>query len=218
MRKPVIELRGGIAPRQRIWDAIRSFGVGPGVISHWTEAMIIEITRLDRANGGAIDPATLRSYRVALEAAGVINAIYAVSDQKYYRLVRDEGVDAPRLRRDGTRVTQGLKQENMWRTLRMMRGDINAAELAAHASSSTVEVSKVAATDYLATLAKAGYLDITQRGKGTGRGGVAARYALRADMDTGPKPPMVCRTSVVFDANQRRVMWAPTVTEDDADV
>ena len=43
-----------------------------------------------------------------------------------WHFVRDNGAEAPRVRRDGSPVTQDLGQEQMWRALRMLRGDINA--------------------------------------------------------------------------------------------
>lgn len=215
-RKP-ITLEGAASPRQRAWAAIRGRGVG-GV---WTVDDIVADTRDGRELGGTVDDATLRTYITCLIAAGLVE-LRSMGAGRYprreYRLLRDCGIDAPRLRRDGTPVVQGLAQEQMWRTLRMLgRGDTNARELAAHASSSVVPVAETAAGDYLRTLDTAGYLDRTAPGKGLGRGGVQARYRLRADRNTGPKPPMVCRTRVVFDPNLQAVVWAPAVTEEDAD-
>lgn len=218
-RKSVTELAGGIGPRQSIWAAIRARGIG----QPWTLEDIIHATRHNRELGGTVDLGTLRSYVLCLGAAGIVREVGSErvrgsAVRKTYALVRDEGVDAPRVRRDGSRVTQGLAQEQMWRTLRMLGGaDTNARELAAHASSSVAPVSVIAASDYLCTLETAGYLDCTARGQGTGRGGVQSRYRLSADMNTGPRPPMVCRTRVVFDPNLHQVMWAPAVTEEDAD-
>ncbi len=216
-RKPVTSLAGGIGPRQRIWDAIRA----QGTERTWTTHDIVASTRGNRELSGTADLETVRTYTTCLEAAGIVCMVMQEPGRygrKHFRLVCDEGVDAPRVRRDGSRVTQGLPQEQMWRTLRMLGGaDTNARELAAHASSSVAPVSEVAASDYLRTLETAGYLDCTARGQGTGRGGVQSRYRLRADMNTGPKPPMICRTRVVFDPNLHQVMWAPTVTEEDAD-
>ena len=215
-RKP-IALYGGVAPRPRIWDACRARAGAT-----WTSADILEATRTPGKLDGDVDRGTLQTYLYCLEAAGIITVervetVRGAGRRKHYRLARDEGVEAPRVRRDGTRVTQGLAQEQMWRTLRMLGADINARELAAHASSSAAAVAESAANDYLQTLDRAGYLIRTAEGKGVGRGGVQARYRLRADKNTGPKPPMVCRTRVVFDPNLHEVVWAPTVTEEDAD-
>ncbi|THF60941.1 hypothetical protein [Pseudothauera rhizosphaerae] len=216
-RKPVTELRGGLSPRQRIWAAIRDRG-GREL---WCIDDIVDTTRINRELGGTVDAATTRTYVVCLQRAGIVQLAEiepGPRGRKRYRLARDEGIEAPRVRKDGSRVTQGLAQEQMWRTLRMLgNGDTNARELAAHASSSTATVALRAAEDYLQTLATAGYLECTQRGHGTGRGGVPARYRLRPDRNTGPKPPMVCRTRVVFDPNLLAVVWAPAVTEEDAD-
>lgn len=217
-RKPTIELHGGIAPRQRIWDAIRARAGAT-----WTAAEIRDATRTPGELRGDVEASTLQTYLASLEAAKIIRVVSTVvvrgvGRRKRYELVRDEGVEAPRVRRDGSRVTQGLSQEQMWRTLRMLSGgDINARELAAHASSSAAPVAERAAADYLHMLDTAGYLVCTQRGKGIGCGGIQSRFRLRPDRNTGPRPPMVCRTKVVFDPNLCAVVWAPTVTEEDAD-
>lgn len=221
-RKPTVEMLGGIAPRQRIWDAIRACDRG----ATWAIDEVVAATRSAQALDGTVDPETARTYVAALQRAEIVE-LAKVEPGRYgrkrYRLLRDEGADAPRLRRDGSRVTQGLAQEQMWRTLRMVRGDTNARELAAHASTPDVPVAEDAAHDYLMRLHIAGYLDRTAEGKGIGRGwgkggtGRQARYRLRADRNTGPKPPMVCRTKVVFDPNLQAVVWAPVVTEEDAD-
>ena len=108
-----------------------------------------------------------------------------------------------------------MAQEQMWRTLRMMRGDTNARELAAHASTPEVPVSPVAANDYLRNLYRALYVVRTGMGKGTGSGGIQARYPMFRD--TGPRPPMVCRAHCIYDPNLGRVTWTDAaVTEEDA--
>ncbi|ANQ83664.1 hypothetical protein dqs_0588 [Azoarcus olearius] len=222
-RKPTIELRGGVGPRQRAWDAIRAQSG-----AEWTSDEIVLATRNGKGLDDVIDARTLQTYLVCLVAAGIVAIVReeplcgrAKVCRKWYRLVRDEGIDAPRLRRDGSRVTQGLAQEQMWRTLRLLKGDINARELAAHATTQLIAVDEQAAGDYLRNLDKAGYLECTAEGRAIGRGwgkggtGIQARYRLRPDRNTGPKPPMVCRADVIYDANLQEVVWAPTVTEED---
>lgn len=217
-RKSVTLLRGGVAPRQRIWDAIRA-----QVGAQWTADEIALATRDGTGLGDVVDSGTLQTYLLCLIAAGVVRLVRdepmrGRAVRKWYVLAQDEGAEAPRLRRDGSRVTQGLAQEQMWRTLRMLgHATTNARELAAHASSSLATVTERAAASYLQMLDRAGYLECTAHGHGTGRGGVQSRYRLRPDRNTGPKPPMVCRTKVVFDPNTCEVAWAPTVTEEDAD-
>ena len=206
-RKPaIIELQGGKGPRQRVWDLIRATGGQP-------------FERIAVVPKG-INSETVRTYLHGLENAGYIAPVgdrpgafphYRV---RRYALVRDAGVEAPRVRKDGTPVTQGLAQEQMWRTLRMLKGETNARELAAHASTAEIAVNVAAANDYLKNLCLAAYVLRTKEGKGKGCGGVLARYRLV--VNTGPRPPMICRTNVIYDPNLAKVVWAPDVTDEDA--
>ena len=208
-RKPIhLELTGGKGLRQRMWDRIRAL--------HGAEFTLRGIVL------GAESLETARDYVLALERGGYIESREEPNKRgfgtgvKIYRLAIDCGAEAPRVKRDGTPVTQGLAQEQMWRTLRMTKGDINARELAAHASTPMVAVTEVAAKGYLKMLNAGGYLDTTRKGHGHGNGGVLARYKLLPARDTGPRPPMVCRTKVIYDPNENRIVWQPPVTEEDA--
>lgn len=210
-RKPITTYAGGKGPRQMIWDAIRANGLE----AEWTRYQI--------ARAAGVEDNTAVTYLQALAKAGFIvvtheERINNIATEKYYRLVRDEGIEAPRLRRDGSRVTQGLVQEQMWRALRMLKGDINARELSAHASTPAVTVDESAAEHYLGVLHKAGYLQCTKVGKGLGHvgRGVQARYILVPICNTGPRPPMVCKTKVLYDPNLGEVVHAHPVTEEDA--
>ena len=204
-RKPVTtEYRGGKGPRQRAWEAIRAL--------KGKEWSIIQI-----ANTCKIDQRTISSYCNALEKAGVIEIVRTEPARckiikRFFSLVKDEGIDAPRVKKDGSRVTQGLAQEQMWRALRMLKGDINWRELAAMASSTRAPVAPAAAADYLAMLNRAGYLILVHEGKP----GTQARYRLSPSRNTGPRPPMICRTKVVYDPNEDKIVWQPTITEEDA--
>lgn len=210
VRKPITaELVGGKGNRQRLWDAIRRLGID----CTWR--------RREVCKAANVHDSAAETYLQGLEAAGYI-ALDRIDPSErvrgtakgvhYYRLVRDAGAEAPRVTRDGKPVTQGLRQEQMWRALRMIKADTNARELAAHASSSTAPVSAVAAEDYLRTLQVAGYLDIT-REQPAREGGY--RYRLKPARNTGPRPPMICRTQAVYDPNEHRVVWQREVTEED---
>lgn len=206
-RKPAqLELKGGKGPRQRVWDLIRATRGKP-----FERLAVIP---------GDVPVETARTYLAALEKAGYIAlegdrpGAFPHYRVRRYVLARDAGVDAPRVKRDGTTVTQGLAQEQMWRTLRLLKGDTNARELAAHASTPEVPVQETAAADYLGNLHRADYLLRTKEGKGKGCGGIQARYRLQRN--TGPRPPMVCRTKALYDPNLGRVTWSPDVTEEDA--
>ncbi len=212
-RKPITTYAGGKSPRQVIWEAIRTLAE---VDAFTEDGILLAVPRQLRPS---IDMGTIRDYRRSLVAAGVLAVVSAAGARRIpatYRLLKDEGLEAPRVRKDGSRVVQGLAQEQMWRTLRLGSCDTNARELAAHASTRSVTVAESAAKDYLLALNAAGYLQRTSEGKGTGAGGIQARYRLKPTRNTGPRPPMVCRTKVVYDPNEDKVVWQPTVSEEDA--
>lgn len=213
-RKPITTYAGGKGPRQMIWEAMRALHAA-GVES-WTEDDLWR--RLPTDAKASVAASTVRDYRRSLVIAGVVGVVAeaTATSQGVYRLAIDEGLEAPRVRRDGSRVTQGLAQEQMWRTLRMMSGDTNARELTAHATTAAVPISEVAARDYLRALFNAGYLACTKEGHGSGRGGVQARYRLLVARNTGPRPPMICRAKVVYDPNEDKIVWQAPVSEEDA--
>lgn len=212
-RKPVTELLGGKGPRQWIWEAIRRLDATG---QPWTEEQIWEA--MPRDVRLSVDLGAIRDYRRCLVAAEIVQLVTEARDRRVhatYCLVADEGLEAPRVRKDGSRVTQGLAQEQMWRALRMLTGDVNQRELAAHASTPSIPVAEAAAKDYLLVLNEAGYLIPTREAIG-GRRGAQARYRLKPTRNTGPRPPMVCRTKVVYDPNEDKIVWQPAVTEEDA--
>lgn len=202
-RKPApLELAGGKGLRQRLWERLRAART-PFAVA-------------DLLHGGD-DPSTAREYLTGLFHAGYLDLRRAAVPRKLpalYSLARDAGADAPRVRKDGTPVTMGLAQEQMWRTLRMRAGDTNARELAAHASTGAIPVRESAAAHYLQHLCRAGYLRATRAGKGLGKGGIQARYQLIRN--TGPRPLMICRTDAVYDPNLDQTVWTRGVTEEDA--
>ncbi|MFZ2269077.1 MAG: hypothetical protein WAV95_15990 [Azonexus sp.] len=209
-RKPISTYVGGKGPRQLVWDAIRKQASG-----EWTTYQIA------RASG--VTDNTVTTYLQALVKAGIVALVRSVklsnvASEKWFRLALDEGIEAPRLRRDGTRVTQGLAQEQMWRSLRLLATDMNARELAAHATTDAVPVTESAAEHYLAALNSADYLVITRKGQGLGKAGkgIPERYRLNPARNTGPRPPMVCKLKVVYDPNEAKVVYAPAVTDEDA--
>ena len=209
-RQPVTAYAGGKGPRQRIWEAIRARSD-----AEWTRYTI--------ARAACVADTTVPTYCQALEKAGIVGkagetAVGNLAVEARWVLLRDEGLEAPRLKRDGSRVTQGLAQEQMWRTLRLLGGDLNAHELAAHASTDAVPVTLSAAEHYITWLLAAGYLIRTRAGKGLGKAGkgLPARYRLDPARNSGPRPPMICRAKVVYDPNEDAVVWAPIVTDEDA--
>lgn len=216
-RKPVTEYIGGKGPRQSIWEAVRRMHAANP--DEPFDYLLVRAKIEPREQRNLISPSAVRDYLCSLQAAGYLRCVVeAVPRGTLAKLLlaQDAGVEAPRVRRNGEPVTQGLAQEQMWRTLRMLSGDINAAELAAYASTPSIAVDIVAAKSYLFALDRAGYLDTIVEGKGTGKGGVLTRWRLKRSRDTGPRPPMICRAKVVYDPNEDRVVYTPRVTDEDA--
>jgi len=155
----------------------------------------------------------VRDYVHRLALAGYVDRVGAATftgaQAIPWRLIRDAGPEAPRLRRDGSEVPP-TAQEAMWRTLRMIgRDGVTADDLVVMASTETTAVARTSANRYLQALARAGYLRVLEEGKpGHGKQGAAlARYALRAGRNSGPAAPMIARiTHAVWDPNLNQ--WA----------
>lgn len=203
-RKPAhLEMIGGRSNRQRIWEAIRANR------DNFTAVCIIFHS--------GVDDTTVQTYLLALCKAGYVESTNeaGMAEVKEYRLIRDNGLEAPRLTSQGKLVVQGLAQEQMWRTMRMLGSDFNYLELARMASTSETMVSTEAAKSYLKHLAHAGYVTVTAKGRGRGAGGVPSRYRFNPGRYTGPRPPMVQRTKNVYDPNLGKVVWQQEVDHDE---
>ena len=206
-RKPApLQFKGGKGPRQRVWELIRA--------QRGARFELREVTPDD------VSPATARTYVQSLAAAAIITprgargaALMPHCLIKGWTLAQDLGIEAPRVRRDGTPVTQGMAQEQMWRALRMLTIDINARELAAYASTPSVVVSLAAAGDYLRNLHHAGYLTSVVPKAPVGK--PLHRYHLLAGHNSGPRAPMVCRTDVLYDPNTDLTLPIHRVSDED---
>lgn len=185
-RKPVDRLNG-IDNRQVIWTYIRK---------------VKNITVKDMAFDTGLDVSSVRDYLRGLTNAGYLEEAKSPKGS-VFSLVKDVGVDAPRVRKDGTKVTQGQGSLNMWRTMRILRR-FSARDLAIAASTETCEVLESSAERYIRHLCRAGYL--RQDG---------AYHLFLPQMFTGPKPPMVQRVRRVWDQNLNQVMWSEDGGSDD---
>lgn len=200
-RKPVHltmgrgRLRGG---RQAAWEAMRR---------------LQRFTTADIASAGRMEITGARDYLTSLQRGGYIAIAEIVKGggaaRTYiYELVRDIGIEAPRLRKDGRPCVQGLAREQMWRTMKILT-DFDYRDLAIAATTEDISVSEGNSRDYIHYLLTAGYLHLTAAG-GPAR---PARYQFVRAMNTGPQPPMVQRTKVVFDPNLGRIVWQEEVAE-----
>lgn len=202
-RNPVhLEMVGGQSPRQRIWLAIRE--LADSFTLHSIARKLAKISKVDHS--------VIRDYVKSLERAEYIENINpqpAPHGAEFtWKLVRDNGIEAPRLKRDGSPVTTGLGTEAMWRTMRFL-GDFDAAELSSHASTGSEKVAVETAKTYIRFLSLAGYIVLVKEAKAVGgkRGAIAARHRMVLSKYSGPRPPMIQRTKSVYDPNLGRIVW-----------
>lgn len=198
-RKPVhIERSGGKGPRQRIWEQVRRTRTN------------ITYAALSRAT--KIEMLPVSEYVRALSRAGYVKCMTPsdapVGTEKVWTLVRDAGINAPRLKEDGTPVLQGRANQNMWRSMQIV-GEFNARELARHASTDEFPVAEGTAKKYVIALHRAGYLKVVvpARHPSGKLAAQPARYILLRARITGPRPPMIQRTKCVYDPNSDKIVW-----------
>lgn len=189
MRKPIEqERRSMMTPRERVWGAIRRLG---------KRFNLDEVQ--DKCNP-MVHHATVRDYMRALEAGGKIKRVedarqirgIARSQPRFDLVCKD--VQAPRLQRDGTPVTQGLATEAMWQCMRVLK-TFTPQQLADAATLGECVVGNATAGSYIKHLARAGYLQVVVPSVP----GTQAVYRLIRN--TGPHAPAVTRQKVVFDRN-----------------
>ncbi|MBY6091048.1 hypothetical protein [Maritimibacter alkaliphilus] len=142
---------------------------------------------------------TIRDYLQCLIAADYV-ARDESSDQITYRLLRDGGHHAPRLRKDGTPVTQGAGTENMWRSMYMLK-EFTHEDIALYATTSTVQVSGLTAKAYVQQLLRCGYLQVITKAQPS-KGKLAKYRLVRMN---GPLPPKVQRIKRIYDPNTHEV-------------
>jgi len=199
-RKPVhIELAGGKSSRQRIWEAILKLSAkGNG---NFTETEVARVANLESV--------PVRDYRRCLVAGGWLKCIAepAHNSPGVFRLERLNGAEAPRVRLDGSTVTQGRGNEAMWGAICVL--DTFTAQLLAELSGTKVATAKT----YCALLAKAGYIVAGSPGKGIGAGGVQTLWRTVKSRNTGPRAPMITRLKAVYDPNLHEIVWSEGADE-----
>ena len=183
------QAQGKLYGRRAVWAAVRELQVFTKLelrlrVPHVSKNIVAEyLTALNR--GGFVAPGPM-----------VKGMSVGSNKVRQYQLVRDSGVDAPRLRADGT-VLAPTAQQNMWLALKIV-GAVTPAQLARDASSDETPVPEETACAYLRHLLAAGYVQ-------TSTGDGEAYYRLIND--TGGYAPMVQRTKCVFDPNLNKIMW-----------
>lgn len=194
----VTELAGGKSARQRVWEAIRAYdAVNPQGA----------FTAEDVSRWSKVACPIVLEYLVSLEAAGYLGAALECDGgarrgvKKGRILVWDNGVEAPRVRRDGSLVTQGRGTQAMWDAMTAL-DTFTAAFLAEIAM-----VKPATAANYCGFLGRAGYLELVVPGHGAGRGGVASVWRCARAHRNKPRAPMITRLKAVYDPNEHRIVW-----------
>ncbi|MFZ2948798.1 MAG: hypothetical protein WA003_04875, partial [Desulfuromonadaceae bacterium] len=180
-RKPADKLRPD-QTRQAIWDLIRK---------------LKNFVLNDILFGISLSRDTVLDYLTGLEAAGFL---VKQDDGPRYTLVRDNGQEAPRVRKDGTAVTQGLAREQMWRAMGIFsqKGKtFTVRDLTLFATTVTTPVAESDAKHYCNHLHQSGYLTLVKAGSP----GKLALYRMPPSKWTGPRPVQIQRTRRCFDPN-----------------
>lgn len=187
-RKP-IDKQQPTECRQAIWEWIRENEKenGPMAVFRQHEMDI------------CLDPGSIREYLTGLAKAGYLVATtYKKRGQAtLFTLVKDTGIEAPRVRRDGTAVTQGQGRRQMWNAMQVLKV-FSPRDLAFNSGTESHTVAESEAKTYCHLLSLAGYLVARDGGK----------YALIATKWSGPQPPQIQRTRQIYDPNLKKVVWS----------
>ena len=138
---------------------------------------------------------SVRDYLGCLAAGGYVDHTPAeVRGQSgTFKLLRDTGHHAPRLRPDGRPVQQGKASEQLWRSMCILK-QFTYRDLM---ETATVPIPEGTAKAYCRTLLATGYLRVLRKAE-PGRGQIALYALVR---QSGPKSPQVQRVKRVFDPN-----------------
>ena len=183
-----LEMIGGKSPRQRMWEAMRA---------HSQCFTVQQVAKLSN-----VDHQALRTYIQCLVPGGYIEAIKKQPCTfREYRIIKDTGIEAPRVTRGGKPVHQGRVTEAIWYTLRIVK-TLTAEQVVSYVEAAGVDVQISTVRAYLTMLKRAGYLQIITPGNRNR----SEKITLKPAMNTGPRPPQIQRVKTVYDPNLNRVM------------
>ena len=184
---------GMLTTREKLWTAMRR-------LERFT------VPELARAAGVDRHAYNVRDYLLGLvraEILGVERPAGRPGECSVYVLSRDLGVDAPRVRRDGSMPRESA-QSRMWKSMKILRV-FSVRDLVVHAALPDAPIAP-AALRYCQWLARGGYLAPLPREKGD-----VARY--RFIRDTGAKAPQILSVKQLLDANTGKIMAGQSMQE-----
>ena len=185
--KPRLALVGVLTTREKLWAAMR-------------ELHTFSVSDLAHAAGVDRHAYRMDDYLGSLVRAGILGkdkpARFAAAT---YTLLRDLGVDAPRVRKDGSMLPD-TAQERMWRAMKVLR-TFSVQDLVVHASlpNDAIAPSAAAAAVYCQWLARGKYLVGMARS-----GNDVVRY--RFVYDSGAKAPQILRVKQLYDCNLGKIV------------
>ena len=190
MSAPLAPL-GVLTTRERLWNSMRQLKVFTA----------LELSR-HAGLSGCLSRYDVRDYLRGLVKAGIVRKAPA---KRYvpvvYSLERDTGVDAPRVRRDGSFIPENA-QTRMWWAMKVLK-NFSALELVAYASLPERRISEVTAADYCHWLTRGGYLRVESEGP--------TRW--RFIRDTGAKAPQILRVKQLLDVNTGEIVAGDSTRE-----
>jgi hypothetical protein len=212
MRRPArLERAGALTPRDRMWAAMRELRPVRPDFSVAEIMVLSTASRAGKADTTPLEQQTVMPYIEGLCKAEppfvvpVPTARSLPACMRRFQLVRDVGVEAPRVDRDGSPTTEGIGQQQMWRAIRITLRDeeFDKHKLCAAASIEAHVVPASEARYYLRHLQAAGYVRLTQPCKKASKGKIAqaAKYQFVRSRDTGPRAPLITRDKTVIDGN-----------------
>jgi hypothetical protein len=145
-----------------------------------------------------------------LEKGGFLTRVPMTTPVRWTVAIKQRAT--PKVRADGTVVVGATKQQAMWNTMRspVSRSGFTSQDLSVWGSTDDIRIAKESAKSYIGLLAAAGYL-VQLAPSGPNK---LARWRLAPHMNTGPLPPMILRTKVVFDQNRHEVVGESTAEEE----
>lgn len=191
-RKPVTATSAAyMLPKDAIWAAIRATD-GPFT----RDEIEIDARRLC---GYSLNSSSTCDFLQRLLRADILELVRVEQGQgaaraKWWRLVNDTGSEAPVLNANGEPGTQGMGQEQLWRSMHMLKR-FSLSELKLAASTEIVSVTESTASSYCKHLCRAGYL------VRCGRINRRTLYAIVPGTYYGPRAPMVTKVKAIYDPN-----------------
>ncbi|MEG2004576.1 MAG: hypothetical protein RR014_00940 [Bilophila sp.] len=185
--KPTLVPSGILTDRERLWTAMRQ-------LRTFTTQDLALSAKMDRRYA-----TVLGEYTNSLVKAGILKkneppqkGLFAL-----FELVLDLGVDAPRVRKDGTFVPEN-GQSRMWQAMKILK-TFSVRDLVVHASLPDAPIVEASARLYCTWLVLGKYLKVY-----TGDENDVTRY--RYIRNTGSKAPQILRVKQLFDPNTGEVV------------